>query len=55
MRFAVSVAALGLMLKESEYKGKLDYPMILEWAEDAVSYDPFGFKNEFIDIIKKVD
>ncbi|MCD6346683.1 MAG: VWA domain-containing protein [Bacteroidales bacterium] len=54
MRFAASVAGLGLLLKESEYKGDLTYSQLIDWAGDAISFDPYGLKEEFVDIVKKI-
>jgi Ca-activated chloride channel family protein len=50
-RFAACVAGFGMLLKNSEYAGELTYSLIEDWAETAVSYDPFGFRDEFIDLV----
>lgn len=51
MRFATSVAGYGLLLRDSEYKGSLSYDDVLHWAEDAKSFDPHGFREEFIQLV----
>jgi len=46
-RFTSSVAAFGMLLNESAYLGTSSYDNVLTWSEDAITYDPYGFKNEF--------
>ena len=50
-RFASAVASFGLLLRDSEYKGETSYDKIYEWARSSKSFDPFGYKNEFLDLI----
>lgn len=52
-RFAASVAGFGMLLKDSQYKGDLDKAMVLELAHDALTFDPFGYRNEFVDIVSQ--
>ncbi len=52
MRFAASVAGLGLLLKESEFKGDLSFEKVYNWASKAHNFDPYGFRAEFLDIVK---
>lgn len=52
LRFASAVAAFGMLLRGSEYKGTADRDMVLALAADAAaSGDPF--KAEFTEIVKK--
>ena len=53
MRFATAVAGFGLLMKDSEYKGTASKAMIIDLAKSALSYDPNGYRTEFIDLIKK--
>ncbi len=53
MRFAASVASFGLELRDSEYKGETSYDKILDWARGAVSYDPFGYRQEFLQLVER--
>lgn len=50
-RFASAVAAFGLELRDSEYKGEIDYQKISNWAEGARSYDPYGYKAKFNELV----
>lgn len=51
MRFATSVAGLGLLMKQSQYKGTLTKQMVLDLGRGAVSFDPNGYRKEFIDLV----
>ena len=54
MRFAASLAGFGMLLKNSEYNGDAGYEQVKEWASNARSYDPFGFREEYIELIDRV-
>ena len=51
MRFATSVVGLGLLLKESEYKGNLTFQNVSDWANAAKIFDPYGFRTEFVKLV----
>lgn len=53
MRFAASVAALGLYLRESDYKGKITLNKIKSWAKNAISFDPNGYRARHIHLLDK--
>ena len=48
LRFASSVAAVAMLLQDSEHKGSASYDEALEWARGAVGEDPYGYRGEFI-------
>ncbi len=52
-RFSASVASFGLLLRDSEYKGNTDFDKIREWANSSKSYDPYGYKSEFVEIVER--
>jgi len=54
MRFAASVTGLGLLLKESEYSGDLTYQDVHMWGDNARSFDPYGFREEFISLVEQL-
>jgi len=54
MRFAASVAGLGLLLKDSDYKGNLSFDDVKQWGNGARTYDPYGFREEYIQLIEKL-
>jgi len=50
-RFAASVTAFGLILRDSPYKGGATCDLVLQLAEGAQGYDPNGYRNEFINMV----
>ena len=52
IRFASSVALWGMMLRDSEYKGKGNYDMLLSLVQNAQTFDPEGERAECINLIK---
>ena len=54
MRFAASLSGFGMLLKNSEYRGELSFDQVKEWAGNARSYDPFGFREEYVNLIDRV-
>jgi Ca-activated chloride channel family protein len=55
MRFAASIAGFGLLMKESKYKGLMTRQMVLDLANNATTFDPNSFRNEFIDLVKNIN
>lgn len=53
LRFAASVAGFGMMLRDSEYKGDLDYDKVLKMAKDSKGQDLEGYRSEFISLVEK--
>jgi len=51
-RFAAAVAAFGLVLRDSEFKGKADLGQVLELAKGARGKDAFGYRAEFINLVE---
>ena len=52
-RFAAAVAAFGLILRNSEYRGDLTLAAVEEFAAGAVGKDPSGYRAEFVDLVKR--
>lgn len=53
-RFAVSVVGFGLLMRESEYKGTLDLEMVKGLAGSSLSFDPNGYRKEFVELIGRI-
>ncbi|HET7708091.1 MAG TPA: VWA domain-containing protein [Sphingomicrobium sp.] len=51
-RFAVSVAAFGDMLKGGRHSGTLTYDDILRMALAAKGRDEFGYRSEFVQLVR---
>ncbi|MFO7933802.1 MAG: von Willebrand factor type A domain-containing protein [Bacteroidales bacterium] len=54
MRFAASVAGLGLLLKGSQYSGDVTYQDVRMWGDGARSFDPYGFREEFLTLVDQL-
>jgi len=55
MRWAAAISALGLLMRDSQYKGDANWAEVREWMQDARSFDPHGFRNggiEFLDLAR---
>ncbi|MBT3380649.1 MAG: DUF3520 domain-containing protein [Lentisphaerae bacterium] len=52
-RFAASVAAFGMVLRDSPHKGTADLGAILDLATDGAERDPHGYRREFIELVRK--
>lgn len=50
-RFAASVAAFGMLVRESEYTNMLTYNQVKEMAKEAKGKDDGGYRVEFIRLI----
>lgn len=50
-RWAAAVAEFGMLLRESEFKGKADYAHCKALAESAKGKDANGYRRELIDMI----
>ena len=54
-RFAASVAAFGLMLRDSEYKGSATWANVKEWATESIGTDDKGYRREFVALIGQAE
>jgi Ca-activated chloride channel family protein len=52
MRFAAAVAAFGQKLRETTYVGDFGYDEIAALAAGARGDDPFGYRNEFLTLVR---
>lgn len=52
-KFAAAVAAFGMLLRESPYKGNATLEEILQWAKEGRGEDPFGYRQEFIELLRR--
>lgn len=54
MRFAASLAGLGMHLRGSQFKGNLSLDAIRQWVATASSFDPYGYKKKHLELLQKV-
>jgi Ca-activated chloride channel family protein len=52
-RFAVTVAAAGMLLKNSKETGNLKWGSVLDWAKRSKGSDDSGYRAEFINMVEK--
>jgi len=52
-QFAAAVAAFGMLLRDSEYKGDATYGAVLEIAESAAGSDPHGYREELVEMVRR--
>ena len=52
MRFASSVAAFAMLLRDSENKGSMTFDQVIEMARGARGADPEGYRGEFIGMVQ---
>ena len=51
-RWAAAVAEFGMVLRDSEYKGNSNPDEILKLARSARGRDPYGYRQEFIELVE---
>lgn len=54
-RFSASVAGFGMLLRDSEYKGSMDYEEVLLLARGSKGEDYDGYRAEFIRLVELSD
>lgn len=52
-RFAAAVAAWGQLLRDSKYNENFNFQKVLDLAKSAKGSDTEGYRQEFIDLVKK--
>jgi Ca-activated chloride channel family protein len=52
-RFAAAVAAFGMTLRDSPYKGDADLGRILEWTRTSLGEDRGSLRAEFQTLVEK--
>jgi Ca-activated chloride channel family protein len=52
-RFAASVAAFGMVLKNSQYRGDVTLPWVLDTAAGSRGQDRNGYRTEFISLVQR--
>jgi hypothetical protein len=53
LKFAAAVAEFGMILRDSEYKGKASLQQVLEWAQQGKGADENGYRADFIELVRK--
>lgn len=51
MRFAAGIAAFGMILRESPYKGSATFEMAEQLAQGGMTFDPYDYRKQLLEII----
>ena len=54
-RHAAAVAAFGMLLRDSEHKGKAGFELVRSLAQSARGKDPHGYRAEFLELVEKAE
>ncbi|HEY1583677.1 MAG TPA: VWA domain-containing protein [Chthoniobacterales bacterium] len=54
-KFAAAVAEFGMILRDSQFKGKASLGAVAEWAEEGKGADPNGYRAGFIELVRKAE
>jgi len=54
-KFAAAVAAFGMWLRESPFKGRVTMEDIQQWAKQGLGPDPYGYRQEFLQLLTRAD
>ena len=55
MRFASAVAAFGMVLRNSTFKGSSNYKLVKSLATGSIDSDSDTYKKEFLELVKKAE
>ncbi len=54
-KFAAAVAAFGMTLRDSPYKGQLTLANVLEWGRAGLGQDVGGYRSQFLTLVNAAD
>ena len=55
LAFASAVAGFGMLLRESDQKGTLDYAAVRELAGRGMAHDAGGYRAEFVRLVAEAE
>ncbi len=55
LKFAAAVAEFGMLLRDSQYKGKGSFGAVIEWAQEGKGQDTAGYRAGFIEMARKAE
>ena len=53
IHFAASVAGFGMLLRNSEYKGKTTFAQVLELGQQSLGQDLGGYRKAYLELVQK--
>jgi Ca-activated chloride channel family protein len=54
LRFAAGIAAYGMLLRDSEYKGDVNLEMVKTLIGNSLTFDPHGYRAELLDLLNNL-
>jgi len=51
--FSTAVASFAQLLRGGQFTGSLKYDDVIEQAQATRGEDPFGYRNEFVQLVRK--
>jgi Ca-activated chloride channel family protein len=55
LKFAAAVAEFGMLLRDSQFKGKGTFGAVIEWAREGKGRDTAGYRAGFIEMARKAE
>jgi Ca-activated chloride channel family protein len=55
LKFAAAVAEFGMLLRDSQHKGKGTFGAVIEWAQEGKGRDATGYRAGFIEMARKAE
>ena len=55
LKFAAAVAEFGMLLRDSQFKGKGSFGAVIEWAQEGKGRDTAGYRAGFIEMARKAE
>jgi len=52
-RFATSVAGFAMLLRNSQFKGSINYTQVIALADGALGNDKESYRKEFVSLVRK--
>jgi Ca-activated chloride channel homolog len=53
LRFAASVAAFGMLLRDSPHRGNASFDMVAQLAKPGLKDDALGYRHEFLSLVRQ--
>jgi len=53
VNFSTAVAGFGQLLRGGNYTGSLTYEEVIRQASGAIGKDPYGYRKEFVELVRK--
>ena len=54
-KFASAVAAFGMLLRDSSFRGTATWARVVAWAEAGVGRDESGYRREFMELVRQAE